>query len=342
MKKKVLIIRFSSIGDIIQCMSVIEPLKFQLDADVHWISRSDFVPMLNTNPNITKIWSFEKDTGLIGLAKMVAQLRKEKFDYIYDAHQNIRSFFVRTLIGFPKLNPSVSFAVRRKYRIRRFFFFQFNIRKALPMPFKAVVSFQKPLKKWALDFKKEYRTNWQFPANVISRGKELLCTILDEEKVITIVPSAAWELKRWPVNYWQELVRKLPDFRFVIIAGPEDTFTQEIEKVDPQRVFNLAGKTSLQESFYVISQSHVVVSADTGFLHAADLFKVNAIALMGPTAFGHPSGSTVRVMEVNNLACRPCTKAGNTVCKMPEEYRACLLNTTPDKVIQAMRESFNI
>ena len=342
MKKKVLVIRFSSIGDIIQCMSVIEPLGQQLDADVHWVSRSDFTPMLNTNPNLYKIWSFDKKTGVKGLIKMVALLRKEKFDYIYDAHQNIRSFIVRALIGFPQVNWNIKFTVRRKHRLRRFLFFQLNIRKAIPMPFRSVESFLKPLKKWGIDISKEYVTNWEFTPDVINKGKELLCTILEEEKVITIVPSAAWELKRWPVKYWRELVRKMPDFRFIIIAGPDDTFTKKIEQVDPKRVFNLAGKTNLQESFYVISQSQVVVSADTGFLHAADLFKVNSIALMGPTAFGHPTGNSVRVMEINTLKCRPCTKAGNTLCKMPEEYRACLLNIKPQMVINAMKESFNI
>lgn len=323
-------------------MSIIEPLGEQLNADVHWISRSDFTPMLSTNPNLFKIWSYNKKTGLKGLFKMVAELRKQNFDYIYDAHQNVRSFIVRALIGFPQFNWKMKFTVRRKYRVRRFLFFQLNIRKAIPMPFKAVESFQKPLRKWGIDISKEYKTNWVFSSDVVKKGKDLLCTILEEEKVVTIVPSAAWELKRWPVRYWRELVRKMEDYRFVIIAGPDDTFTKKIEEVDPKRVFNLAGKTNLQESFYVISQSQVVVSADTGFLHAADLFKVNAIALMGPTAFGHPTGSTVRVMEINSLRCRPCTKAGNTVCKMPEEYRACLLNIKPSMVISAMKESFNI
>lgn len=323
-------------------MSVIEPLGSQLEADVHWISRSDFTPMLSTNPNLYKIWSYDKKTGIKGLVKMVALLRKEKFDYIYDAHQNIRSLLVRALIGFPQFNWNIKFTVRRKYRFRRFLFFQLNIRKAIAMPFRAVESFQKPLKKWRIDISKEYKTHWQFTPEVVSKGKDLLGTILEEEKVVTIVPSAAWELKRWPVKYWRDLVRKLPDYRFVIIAGPADTFTKKIEEVAPERVFNLAGKTNLQESFYIISQSQVVVSADTGFLHAADLFKVNAIALMGPTAFGHPTGSTVRVMEISSLKCRPCTKAGNTVCKMPEEYRACLLNIKPRMVINAMKESFNI
>lgn len=338
MNKKVLVIRFSSIGDIIQCMSVINPLCSQLEADVHWITRSDLTPMLSTNPNLHKIWSYDKKTGVLGLIKMVAELRKEKFDYVYDAHQNARSFMVRTLLGIPRLKKDMALAVRRKKRLARFWFFQFNVRTALPMPFKAVKSFQDPLLEWGLDFTTEYKTDWIFAKEVIARGKELLCTILEEGKCITIVPSAAWELKRWPVEYWQELVRLMPDYRFVIIAGPDDHFTKEIEDVAPTRVFNMAGKTSLLESFYVISKSNIVVSADTGFLHAADLFHVNAIALMGPTAFGHPTGNSVKVLEIDSLRCRPCTKAGNTTCMMPNEYRACLLDIKPQQVVSAIAD----
>lgn len=323
-------------------MSVIDPLRYELDADIHWVTRSDLMPMLSTNPNLFKIWSYEKKTGLLGLFKIVSLLRKEKFDYVYDAHQNIRSTIVRTLLGLPRFRRDMKLAIRKKKRYRRFLFFNFNIRKAIPMPFKAVKSFQDPLSQWGLRFDKNHNTQWVFNDSIVSKGKELLGSLLDDEKVITIVPSAAWELKRWPVNYWRDLVTRMPNYKFIIIAGPTDTFTQEIEKVAPERVINLAGKTNLQESFYIISRSQMVVSADTGFLHAADLFKVNAIALMGPTAFGHPTGETVKVMEVNDLPCRPCTKAGNTTCKLPGESRTCLLASTPELVVQAMKDTFNV
>ena len=340
MKKKVLVIRFSSIGDIIQCMSIIEPVKFQLEAELHWVCRKDFSQMLSTNPNIDKIWSFDKKTGFKGLVKIISLLRKEKYDYIYDAHQNIRSTIIKVLMGMVWYNPKIKLAIRSKQYLRRFCFFRLKIKSALEMPFRAVKSFQKPLLKWGIDFSKQYNTDWQFASDVIEKGKELVGDALENNKCITIVPSAAWELKRWPISYWKQLVQKMPDYLFIIIAGPDDTFTQEIEAVAKERIINLSGKTSLQESFYVISKSHFVISADTGFLHAADLFKIKAIALMGPTAFGHPSGETVTVLERNELTCRPCTKAGDTKCKLVGNYRACLLDITPDLVIKTVEETF--
>ena len=125
--------------------------------------------------------------------------------------------------------------------------------------------------------------------------------------------------------------------RILILAGPTDDFTKDIYNIAPDRVINLAGKTNLQESFYIISRSNIVVSADTGFLHAADLFRRKGIALMGPTAFGYPTGNTIKVLEIVGLKCRPCTKAGNTKCKLPQEYRACLLDIKPERVIDTIK-----
>jgi heptosyltransferase-2 len=141
-------------------------------------------------------------------------------------------------------------------------------------------------------------------------------------KTITIIPSAAWELKRWPLENWKELVQIMPEYSFLILAGPDDVFTNEIKNVAPDRILNLAGKTTLNESFYLVSISNFVVSADTGFLHAADLFGIDGIALMGPTAFGHTSGDTIKVLEID-LPCRPCTKEGNSECKIAETKK-CL------------------
>ena len=89
--------------------------------------------------------------------------------------------------------------------------------------------------------------------------------------MVTLVPSANWEMKRWPVAYWKALVALLPEYRFVILAGPKDTFCEEIRSAAPERVINLAGKTSLMESSYIVLRSNLVISADTGFMHAADL-----------------------------------------------------------------------
>ena len=136
----------------------------------------------------------------------------------------------------------------------------------------------------------------------------------------------------WPVSYWKELVALLPEYRFVILAGPKDTFCEEIRSAAPERVVNLAGQTSLMESSYIVLRSNLVISADTGFMHAADLFRVPAFALMGPTAFGFPTGPTVEILETA-LPCRPCTKDGRGKCKLAV-YQKCMVDITPQQVAE--------
>lgn len=329
---KILIIRFSSIGDIIQCMGIISGLRARFeDAEIHWITRKDMAGTVAIDPRIDRIWAFDKTTGLRGLLRMARQLRKEHFDYIYDAHSNIRSCILKAVLApLPFVKPHV--VTRSKERGKRFLLFRLGINR-FDKPFRGVVSFRKPLRQWGVTDFPETPVRWQFPKEIEDKYKDFIA-----DDVVTLVPSANWEMKRWPVAYWQELVRLLPAYRFIILAGPQDKFCEEIRNAAPERVTNLAGRTSLMESSYLVSRSHLVVSADTGFLHAADLFRTPALALMGPTAFGFPTGPTAEIMEVS-LPCRPCTKDGRGKCKQ-SVYQRCMIDLTPRTVAERVTALF--
>jgi heptosyltransferase-2 len=153
-----------------------------------------------------------------------------------------------------------------------------------------------------------------------------------KEDFIALAPSAAWKMKRWPLSYWKKVIEFCPDKKFIVLGGPEDHFCQELEDLAPERVRNLAGKLNLIESCFAVSRSDMLISADTGLLHVADHMGKNTIALIGPTAFGHPSGPWVKVLETN-LNCRPCTKDGRGHCKN-KVYQSCLIQITPELVCQ--------
>ncbi|MBS2096807.1 glycosyltransferase family 9 protein [Carboxylicivirga linearis] len=330
---KILIIRLSSIGDIIQCMSVVTGIRNKYpNAEIHWVVRSDMASLVKIDPRIDKLWEFDRKEGFSGVFKLGAKLKKEKYDLIYDAHSNIRSNILKLVLcpfGICNLLKKNKLVTRHKDRLKRLLLFKFGI-NLLPNPFKALDSFRKPIQsKWDINDINTPFSNWKFPDNVQSKIEQLVLNqIPGNQKWITLVPSAAWELKRWPVNYWQKLIELKPDLHFVILGGPTDTFCEEIRSVAPDRVINLAGKTSLMESFCTIWHSPFVISGDTGFLHAADLFQKPGLAIIGPTAFGYPSGDKIKVMEVD-LPCRPCTKDGSTKCKL-KEIKKCLTDLTPE------------
>ena len=333
--KKILIIRFSSIGDIIQCMSVISGIKDKYpNAEIQWITRRDMASLLRIDSRIDKIWEFERSKGLTGLVKQGLKLRQEKFTHIYDAHNNLRSsilklllttFFLRSLVGCTKV------ITRSKDRLKRILLFKFRI-NLFPKPNKSFDSYYTPLTKWGILNGKQ-KSNYHFLPDVLSFCEHILQPVRAQNRPwITIVPSAAWSLKRWDTDYWKELVELMPEYNFVILAGHKDHFCKKIAEVDPDRVLNLSGITSLLHSFCIISLSNLVISGDTGFLHAADIFENKAIALIGPTAFGFPSGNSTTTLEVN-LPCRPCTKDGSTKCKNSIE-KQCLRDISPKLVAQ--------
>ncbi len=328
---KILIIRLSSIGDIIQCMSVVTGLKNQFpEAEIHWVVRADMESLVKIDPRIDHIWPFDRKEGFSGVFKLGAKLKKEQFDLIYDAHSNIRSNILKLMLcplGICNLLKKNRLVTRHKDRLKRLLLFKFGI-NLLPKPFKALDSFRQPLSKWNVTEFNTPFSDWSFPRETEEKIEQLVLSQLpDHQKFVTLVPSAAWELKRWPVKYWQKLVRLRDDLHFVVLGGPGDTFCEEIRAAAPERVINLAGKTSLMESFCAVWHSPYVISGDTGFLHAADLFQKPGQAIIGPTAFGYPSNPKMKVMEVD-LPCRPCTKDGSTKCKLKEE-RKCLMDISP-------------
>lgn len=333
--EKILIIRLSSIGDIIQCMSVVNGLKNKYpESEIHWVVRADMASLVKIDPRIDKVLEFDRKEGLSGVFKLAVKLRAEKYNLIYDAHSNIRSNIIKLIIcpfGICNLFKSNRLVTRHKDRLKRLLLFKFGI-NLLPKPFKALESFQNPIgQRWGINEFNAPFNEWQFPEQVKDKIKTLILNnIPDNQKWVALVPSAAWELKRWPVSYWQKLVELRKDLYFVVLGGPSDIFCEEIRSTAPTRVINLAGQTSLMESFCTVWHAPFVISGDTGFLHAADLFQKPGLALIGPTAFGYPSGAKMKVMEID-LPCRPCSKDGSTKCKLTENKK-CMMDITPAQV----------
>ncbi len=324
--KKVLIVRFSSFGDIIQCTPVVDIIRREYpSAQIDWLTKSEFEKLLMLQSEINHIWSFDKKLGMKGLIGLAFKLRSENYDHIYDAHNNVRSlvlsFFLRT-----RLSSSPHWISRSKERIKRFLLFQCRL-NLFPKPFKGIHSYLKPLEEWGLkNTNVILKANWKFQ-NVPTLTKK---DIFLNEKTVILVPSAAWEMKRWPLDYWKKLVVIMPEYQFVVLGGSNDHFCEEIRHIDPHRVTNLAGKLSLEESCLVVNDSHLVISADTGLLHVADVLGKKAISLMGPTAFGFTTGPQISTLEVE-LSCRPCSKDGRGKCSQ-DIYQKCMVGISPEMV----------
>ncbi len=340
-KNRLLIIRFSSFGDIVQAISV--PYHFSenfINSEVHWLVRDDYAEILEPQSTISKVIPYTRSTGTIGLLRLAWKLAGKRYTHLYDAHNNLRShivmmvFILRMLLSFFTFNPySFSFLRRPKNRIKRFFLFTLRINK-FDKPFVASFSFLEPLTKWGIGYDSRNILGLS-RFKVSDAAREKAVSVLRELSIeplsfISLVPSAAWKMKRWPVPYWKRLIADSPGRTFIILGGPKDRFCKEITAVAPERVFNMCGELSLIESCAMIGFSSKVVSGDTGLLHVADQMQIPTIALIGPTAFGFPSSPKTITLQ-KNMDCQPCSKDGRGKCRNTL-YQKCLVDLRPEFV----------
>ncbi len=338
-KNKVLIIRFSSFGDILQGSTI--PRIFKLnnpDVEVHWLTREDFVDLVKLNADVDEVIGFDRKGSLFDLVGLSWRLRQEGYDYVYDVHNNLRSNVIGLIFRFFNFRQYL-FLKRSKNRFKRFFLFSFRI-NLFPKPFKGRKSFEEPLKKWGLKFKEnESVAHFNFDRRIVAKVESTIAPFKNKTWV-TLVPSAAWAMKRWPIENWKEILKNSSkDYFFVFLGGPEDKFIEEIVKEYPDSTLNLAGKLSLVESSYLVSVSNWIIANDTGLLHVADLFGIHGLSLQGPTAFGFTTHPNLITMEVD-LSCRPCTKDGRGKC-INTIYQKCMVDITPSSVLEKTQIYFN-
>lgn len=335
---KILIIRFSSFGDVLQTLSVAGALKRRFpDAEIHWVTRQEFVPLVETHPAVTRVWAIGRGLSLLGLWQLGRTLRAQNFSHVYDAHNNLRSHVIgwvlRGFLSWRTLTGRTRFLRRSIYRFKRFMLFRFRL-NYFPQPFSGQRALLEPLAKWGVDIEAPPVPQLFFHAGDVERAKEKNPE-LSAKEFIALAPSAAFELKRWPVEYWRELVQQMPEKNFVLLGGPEDRFVQAIADVAPDRVLNLAGRLSLNESSAVVALSKALVANDTGLMHVAEQIGKPCVALMGPAPFGFPSRRLTKIMEVP-LACRPCSKHGQGPCVNPSFHR-CMRDIRPEQVAKELR-----
>jgi ADP-heptose:LPS heptosyltransferase len=330
---KILVIRFSSFGDVLQTLSVAGRLGDSFpEAEIHWVTRQEFVPLIEGHPRVAKVWSLKKGAGFVSLVRLGMQLKRQKYTHIYDAHNNLRShllgWILNGFLGWRSWSGRHKFLRRSIYRWRRFMLFRFR-RNLFPKPFSGQFALLEPLAKWGLSVQAPKPPQLFLKA----QASEKVRALLPEGDFVALAPSAAFELKRWPLTHWRELIALFPEMKFVVLGGPEDVFLRELEI--PGRVYNLAGKLPLLDSAEVIGRSRALVSNDTGLMHVAEQIGKPCLALMGPAPFGFPSREATQIFELN-LPCRPCSKHGQGPCVNPE-YQQCLRGIAPVKVAQGLR-----
>lgn len=327
---KFLIIRFSSIGDIVLTTTVIRCLKKQVpDAEIHFLVKDSFRSVVEYNPYIDKLHVLAHSWEL-----MIEELKAENYDYIIDLHHNVKTLRVKNALK----KKSFSFY---KLNIEKYIYTNLKI-NVLPKIhivdryLKTVKSFGVKNDGAGLDY-------------FISKAEEIKREDIPASHhagYIACVIGAAHFTKRWPVHKWKTFCEKM-DHPIILLGGKEDAVNgNEIAAIDPVKIYNACGKFSINESADIVRKSKVVISNDTGLMHIAAAYKRPVISLWGNTvsSFGmypyygdlQEKNKIYDTIQINKLWCRPCSKIGYNKC--PLGHFKCMEKIDVTEVIAAVRK----
>jgi len=310
---KFLIIRFSSIGDIVLTTPVIRCLKQQLpEAEVHFLTKIQFKNIVEQNPYLDKIIYLDYSWLL-----MMHELKMEEYDYIIDLHHNLRTL-----------------KVKHSLKAKSFSFNKLNIEKWLLTAFKINRLPDIHIVDRYLDTVKSF--------GVVNDEKGLDYFIPEKDKIqsgdiplshrfgyIGIVIGAAHITKKLPNHKLKELCAAI-DHPIILLGGKEDAANgNEIAMMDDIKIYNSCGKFNLNESADIIRNAKLVISNDTGLMHIAAALQKKVISVWGNTVpefgmtpyYGNNQVLSFR-FQVGGLSCRPCSKIGHNHC--PKQHFKCM------------------
>lgn len=319
--KKILIIRFSSIGDIVLTTPVIRCLKQQLGAEIHYLTKQAYRAVLEANPYIDRLFTIQKK-----VSEVLPELKAEKYDYIIDLHKNLRSLQVKWQVpgksySFDKINLEKWLMVRLK--IDRLPHVHIVDRYMATV---ALLGVQNDGQGLDYFIPKEAEVPL---GNIDQTDKNLLAlSQIQSNSYTAFVIGAAHNTKRLPTDRIVEFCQKITQ-PVVLLGGPDEREEgdQIAEQAGPH-VINTCGMLKLNQSASMVQQSAQVISHDTGLMHIAAAFRKEIISIWGNTIpeFGMypylPNGDRGTILEVKGLSCRPCSKIGFAEC--PKGHFRCM------------------
>ncbi|MEW6306047.1 MAG: lipopolysaccharide heptosyltransferase II [Verrucomicrobiota bacterium] len=332
---KILILKPSSLGDVIQALPVLRLLKLHLPhAEVYWWLATDLVPLLENDPDLAGIIPFQRkrwnsSSNWRRIIRSVHEIRAHRFDWVIDLQGLARSGLIAWLA-----NGAFTIGLDDHREGARGFY-----DVAIPRPSARVHAVDWYLSvAAALGIPVHQNFDW-LPRRPTAAASVQSRWNIDGARWFALSPGARWLNKRWPAEYFTDTVRhaaaEFPNAKFAILGGAEDKpLAAAIMQAHPQRCVDLTGQTTLPEMIEWVRCCDLMITNDTGPMHVAAALRKPVVALFGPTSphFTGPYGQIERVMRVS-LPCAPCLKG---TCSNPNTIE-CLRAIAPDAVLKEMR-----
>lgn len=323
---KFLVVRFSSIGDIVLTTPVIRHLKQQVkDAEIHYLTKSAYASLLEANPYVDRIHSFDGD-----IKACIAMLREEGIDYVIDLHHNVRSAHIK--YGLRRIAFSLNKLNWRKWLYVSFKIDRLPDQHIVDRNLDTIRSFIKKQDDGGLDY-------------FIPEKCEIDIQSLPEpfrKGYVGLSIGAQHETKKLSIESMVELCQKL-DYPMVILGGPEDRERGEglVSSIPGKDILNGCGAYSIHQSASLVRQARVLITHDTGLMHIGAAFQKKIISVWGNTVprfgmFPFRADPSSLQFEVADLSCRPCSKIGYQKC--PKSHFKCMQEQDLDGMVSACRQ----
>jgi len=318
--KKILIIRLSSLGDILLTTPLLRSLKrIHPNISIDFMLREEYEDILIHNPNVNKLYKYAESK----LEKQVLfnSIIAHNYELVIDLQNNFRSRELTRILKCPVFKL-------KKRHIDKFLFVYFKINKlqdAPPIPVRYANAFNKfELDNNGLDFRTDNQPNEQLQTG---------------EKFVGLCPGARHYTKRWPKGYYAELGKLLESnkYKVVMLGGKDDKDLCNRIAKELSNPINLCNENNATQTAADMMMCKVVYCNDSGLMHLATAVNVPAIAFFGSTVreFGFfPYKSKSLVMERDRLECRPCTHIGKKSC--PQKHFSCMLEITPEDAFNSL------
>ena len=338
---KILVIRFSSLGDLILTSPIFRELRRIFPgANLNLLTSVGFGDVLDNNPHLDRIIKHPRKENFEQLNQLIEELQAEEFDLIYDAHRSMRSRWI--------VSRLTAFGMKRQPAVWKIDKRTLNRKLLIHLGWNRLQQGLSQREQWLLPLKQHAPHGLDASTELFPDQEDidLIETLLSEHNLmprgfIAIGPSASQPLKCWPLLHFTHLTEMLiqSGWKIVLVGGPDEPEPELLEEEFGDKIINLAGRLSPLQTAELLRNAKYLVANDTSLVHLAEAMGTPSTAIFGPTVreFGYaPFLAESKLMETSlPLSCRPCTPNGRGLCKNPETL-VCLESVTPEMVFESL------